>query len=93
MPYRPLNHKPYPSAGKADRPSAAKLGYGRTWQRQRAWYLGRHPLCALCEQRGGLTPATQVHHLVIPIGEEGHSREDNLQALCASCHAKVTRKG
>ena len=90
MPNRPPTHKPCPTPNGPVRPSSSRLGYGRTWQKVRAWYLGRHPLCELC---GGLTPATQVHHLAIPVGEEGHSREDNLQALCASCHAKVTRKG
>ncbi len=89
MPNSPPTHKPYPSSGKADRPSASKMGYGRTWQKVRSWFLSRHPLCALCDD---LTPATQVHHLVIPIGEDGHSREDNLQALCASCHSKKTRR-
>ncbi len=92
MPNRPPTHKPVPSSGKADRPSASKLGYGRTWQRVRLYYLAGHPLCELCNKRGELTPATQVHHLVIPIGEDGHSREDNLQALCASCHSKETRR-
>lgn len=88
MPYRPPRHKPFGSLPKsADRPSACKQGYDRRWQRLRLMILAKEPLCRLCGNRF----ATQVDH-VVPRSKGGDDSEDNLQALCASCHSKKTRR-
>ena len=67
------------------RPSAAKQGYGRRWQRLRLMKLARCPLCE-CGQ-----PATEVHHIV-PVRHSGRVlvRLDELEAMCKSCHSKRT---
>lgn len=78
----------------AERPSAAKRGYGRDWQRTRARKLADSPLCEDCLAAGTVTPATQVHH-VLKAGEAPSQRHnaDNLMALCESCHSKRTARG
>ena len=54
-------------------------------------------LCQECLQKGRLTPATQVHHKVSPF-QNGLSQADfefyawsmeNLEAICAECHAAI----
>ena len=70
----------------------ASAYYDRRWQKVRAAYLARHPLCADCQIVGRLTPATEVHH-IIPINEGGGDREENLLGLCKSCHSRRTAKG
>jgi 5-methylcytosine-specific restriction protein A len=70
----------------------ARAGY-RTyktakWRRTRSRYLARHPVCELCDR----AIAEQVHH-VIDLADGGSAwAEANLQALCAPCHSKVTRR-
>ena len=63
--------------------------YGRRWRKVRGLYLARHPLCELCQQAGRLVPATEVHHR-LPIDDGGTDADDNLQALCKSCHSRIT---
>lgn len=79
------------AAYNAKRPSSAAQGYGRTWQRVRAAFLAAHPLCADCEKIGRVTPATEVHH-VVPVRDGGSASEDNLLALCKSCHSRRTAR-
>ena len=63
--------------------------YGYRWRKIRDLYISRHPLCELCEAAGRLTPAAVVHHK-IPVDQGGSHHEDNLQALCKSCHSRLT---
>ena len=63
--------------------------YNRRWRTTRSLYISKHPLCELCEAAGRLTPATEVHHK-IPVEDGGSHAEDNLQALCKSCHSRIT---
>ena len=70
----------------ANRPSSAKLGYGRRWQRLRKMQLAREPLCRECD---GI--ATQVDHIV-PKSEGGTDDQENLQSLCHSCHSRKTAR-
>ena len=74
------------------RGTAAQRGYGGRWQRARAMYLAKHPLCAHCQQSGRVEPATDVHHIV-PRRDGGSDADSNLLALCHSCHSKVTAAG
>jgi 5-methylcytosine-specific restriction enzyme A len=75
-----------------DRPSAAVRGYDRRWQRIRGRILDAAPLCAECEARGMVVPATLVHHLR-PLSAGGTHDNDNLQPLCGPCHAWAHGKG
>lgn len=74
------------------RGTAASRGYGGRWQRLRAMYLRAHPLCVQCAREGRTTAATDVHHLV-PKRDGGLDEASNLEALCHSCHSKVTAAG
>jgi 5-methylcytosine-specific restriction protein A len=63
--------------------------YGAAWRRIRARYISAHPLCELCEKGGRITPAQEVHH-ILPLAKGGSHAEENLMALCSSCHSKIT---
>jgi 5-methylcytosine-specific restriction protein A len=70
-----------------ERLSPSRRGYDRVWTRARRMFLRRHPMC---EAPGCNRPAEDVHH-VIPL-QKCNNRLDfaNLQALCHSCHSRVT---
>lgn len=66
------------------------------WLKLRRDILTAHPCCQLCQQRGEITAATEVHH-VRPV-EDAFSRAEraqrmydphNLLALCHNCHVQV----
>ncbi len=70
------------------RGSSTSRGYGSDWQRLRLRKLRTDPLCASCEERGRVTLAEEVDH-VIRITKQPGLRLDwsNLQSLCRPCHA------
>ncbi|WP_409839528.1 hypothetical protein [Brevundimonas sp.] len=56
------------SAGRRDDRSAEALEYRRLyktrrWQRTRKDQLSAHPLCAMCQEGGRVTPATICNHV------------------------------
>ena len=65
--------------------------YDRRWQKIRAMYLAKNPLCAECQKAGRLTPANEVHHIVA-VNDGGSDHDDNLMGLCKSCHSRKTAK-
>jgi len=65
---------------------SADRGYDARWRKRRRWYLRHHPFCTLCH-----TPATDIHHIV-SLAAGGRDNEENLQALCHSCHSRLTAK-
>ena len=74
--------------------SAREFYTSLEWRRLRQNFLVEHPFCMECWKSGKLTEATVVDH-IIPIKQGGPAlEEDNLQALCASCHgSKSIREG
>ena len=75
------------------RGSAAKRGYGRRWQKIRAAFLAANPLCADCMERGIVTVATDVDHIIPHKGDQELMWDwSNLQGLCHSCHSRKTAK-
>lgn len=97
MPYRAPVHKPHGATSKPkprpkdQRPSRSKRGYGRAWQKLRAWILSGDPLCRMCEARGLVVAATDVDH-IIAREKGGTDEEANLQPLCKSCHSSKTAR-
>jgi len=80
-------------ARKADqaRGSAAERGYGSKWHKVRDVFLQKHPWCAnpFDDHQGVFVRAMHVDHK-IPRRAGGTDDENNLQALCVSCHSKKT---
>jgi len=75
------------------RRSAKERGYTFSWHKIRTLYLQANPLCALCEKRGRLTPATCVDHIIPHRGDDALMwDEENFQSLCQSCHSRKTAK-
>jgi hypothetical protein len=74
-------------AGNAER---ARLYHSGRWLRARDAFLAEHPLCAPCDRRGLVVPASVVDHI------DGHQHPDWLarfwnqsrwQGCCTDCHA------
>ncbi len=73
---------------KYDRDPAVRRRYGKAWKRIRDRYAVAHPLCELCQKNGQLIPTEEIHHKT-PLSEGGTHNEENLIALCKSCHARL----
>ena len=69
----------------------SKSPYNARWQKARATWLRRHPLCVMCEQQGRVTAATVVDHIV-PFRDGGSEFWDtaNWQSLCKRHHDSKT---
>ena len=87
--YCPDHHRDASRRYDRQRGSAAKRGYGRTWQKLREMVLRRDPVCVLCEQKGLTVPATEADH-IRPKRDGGEDSLANLQGLCKSCHSNKT---
>ena len=71
--------------------SAAERGYGYRWRKLRARFLADHPLCEECLRAGRAVAATDVDHIIPHRGNPDLMwDEENLQALCHSCHSRKT---
>lgn len=79
---------------REERPGYSKRLYKTVrWQRLRKKVLLASPLCSECARQGKITPATVVDHIVPHKGNlELFWDENNLQALCKSCHDRKTAK-
>lgn len=65
--------------------------YGRDWKRIRDRHIKLNPLCEKCRERGELTPAEEVHH-ILPLSKGGTHDRNNLMSLCKSCHSEITAR-
>ena len=72
---------------RASRESAHARGYNWRWREFAKAYLRDHPLCVLCQKRGIIEGSQCVDHIDQqgPLGEHGYD-ENNLRALCKTCH-------
>lgn len=67
--------------------TTSERGYTRAWQRARAAYLARHPLCVYCERDGRVSASTIVDHITPHRGDMARFWDPtNWQALCKRCH-------
>lgn len=76
----------------ARRGNSAERGYGHRWRKLRLMFLRANPLCAQCQADGRVAAATDVHHIQAK-RDGGADAWDNLEALCHSCHSRVTAAG
>lgn len=66
--------------------SSTARGYDWQWRKLRERVLARDSyLCLSCLQKGRLTPATEVDH-VVPKSAGGSDHMDNLASTCTPCH-------
>ena len=75
-----------------ERGSAAKRGYGKSWQKRRLRILARDEYT--CQQCGKFIleherKEAHVDH-VLAKAKGGTDADDNLQTLCRSCHSRKT---
>lgn len=74
----------------ARRGSSSERGYNSRWQKARATFLRRRPLCTMCENEGRITPATIVDHIIPHRGDQNLFWDTaNWQPLCKPHHDKV----
>jgi len=109
MPYLAKPGRPKPEQRRdsdARRGSAHERGYTRRWQQRAALFKQRYSLCGMrpngaapvmsrCHERGLLTLAYQVDH-VVPHRRDERSlwdEEGNWQSLCRACGARKSRAG
>jgi 5-methylcytosine-specific restriction protein A len=85
MPYSAKRYKPPGPPPRDDRPNSAARGYGASWRKLRAAVIASRPVCEEC----GREPSLHVDH-VVSRHDGGGDHEDNLRALCASCHSRKT---
>lgn len=79
--YRPAHRKTVRPPDQ--RPSAARRGYGRGWQKLRLVVLAEEPVCQDCER----AEAEHVDHVD---GNAKNLLRANLRSLCSRCHGKKT---
>lgn len=61
--------------------------YDHQWRKRRRLWLLQHPLCRFCEERGRVTQATVVDHIIPHRGDPELFRDEtNWQSLCKTCH-------
>jgi len=78
-------------AHDAQRGSAHERGYSVVWQRARAAYLAKHPLCKAHHAQGQIVVATVVDHITPHKGDKVIFWDsDNWQPLCKPCHDHKT---
>lgn len=65
--------------------------YGSSWRRIRARYIKAHPFCEKCLKSDRFKTAEEVHH-IIPLSKGGTHDDNNLMALCKSCHSNITAR-
>jgi 5-methylcytosine-specific restriction endonuclease McrA len=75
------------------RGSSAARGYGSRWQKARATWLKRHPLCKMHSELGHVVPATVVDHIVPHRGDQAlFWDQGNWQSLCKHCHDSIKQQ-
>jgi 5-methylcytosine-specific restriction protein A len=75
------------------RAKTSERGYGAAWQKARAAYLAKHPLCRDIHRShaGRVVLATDVDHIVPHRGDKSLFWDSsNWQPLCHECHSRKT---
>ena len=75
------------------RGSARERGYDSKWDKARAGFLVKNPLCAACEKVGRTTAAKVVDHIVPHRGDMVlFWKRENWQPLCEPHHSEKTMR-
>jgi 5-methylcytosine-specific restriction protein A len=86
-----LHQKVHDRVRDEHRENASRRGYGSKWQKARAGYLRRNPLCVECLQGNMTVPATIVDHVIPHRGDYGLFWDRaNWQSLCKFHHDRKT---
>jgi hypothetical protein len=67
-------------------PETRRLYSTIRWARIRMAQLSAEPLCRMCAERGGVTPATVCDHATPHRGDADRFWDGPFQSLCAPCH-------
>ncbi len=65
--------------------------YSGSWKKIRKAYAASHPWCEECLKAGRYTPTEHIHHR-LPLSAGGSNNEENLEAVCKSCHSRIHAK-
>lgn len=72
----------------------------KQWKKLRNYYIMNHPLCENCSKYGLVVSSTCVHHkkpFMLGLSEDEQRKllldENNLMALCTSCHQLLHKEG
>ena len=99
MPYLTKPKRKRTSHRTDNRNARQRIYCTEEWKRLRRGYLMQQPTCELCDRRGIITLAVDVHHARSFQLLKGAERifyafsPTNLIALCKECHAWVHRHG
>jgi 5-methylcytosine-specific restriction protein A len=92
--YCPGCRAEYDRNDRARRGSARERGYDARWERYRAAYLCRHPLCVECAAAGRVRAASVVDHVRDHKGDTALFWDPaNHRALCKPCHDRRVDAG
>ena len=71
----------------------AERGYGSKWQIYRKRFLAANPLCVYCLEKGQVTAANVVDHIIPHKGDQVLFWDtENHQSLCTPCHSSVKQR-
>ena len=96
MPNRAPAHRPLHARSALERNrehdrsrgSSRDRGYDAHWDKARAAYLRKHPLCVMCGRAGRFVPAAVIDHVMPHRGDrQMFWNEANWQPLCTSHHS------
>ena len=64
------------------------------WRKLREVYMHEHPICEKCLEKGVVTAAEDIHHIVSPfkggqINWVSLLDYNNLMSVCKTCHAAI----
>lgn len=66
------------------------------WRKLRLAHLQQYPLCQLCQQKGKVVSAIDIHHIISFMSTNDHLKRmylayspDNLMSLCKECHQQM----
>lgn len=87
----PKHTKQNQQQSDARRGSSSERGYNRVWQKARATFLARSPLCVECDKDGLVRAATIVDHIIPHKGDQDLFWDtSNWQSLCKTHHDRKT---